>query len=104
MARVMRKRSCLPKFGRKQGGTARFRPWYGNIPGIFAAPEAILKNHMYGEGDFYTMKGVLEEFFETVGMKKHPHYGPEVNFLLGDNRESSEDSRFPRWALSGEEE
>ncbi len=33
---------------------------------------------MYGEGDFYTMKGVLEEFFETVGMKKRPHYDPEA--------------------------
>ena len=25
---------------------------------------------MYGEGDFYTMKGVVEEIFEAVGMKK----------------------------------
>ncbi len=25
---------------------------------------------MYGEGDFFTMKGVIEEFFESVGIKK----------------------------------
>ena len=24
----------------------------------------------YGEGDFFTMKGVVEEFFEAVGMKR----------------------------------
>ncbi len=28
----------------------------------------------YGEGDFFTMKGVIEEFFDTVGMKKAPAY------------------------------
>ena len=31
---------------------------------------------MYGEGDFYTMKGVIEEFFEKAGMHKKPHYDP----------------------------
>ena len=31
---------------------------------------------MYGEGDFFTMKGVVEEFFERVGMNKKPHYDP----------------------------
>lgn len=31
---------------------------------------------MYGEGDFYTMKGVCEEFFEKVGMKKKVSYAP----------------------------
>ena len=31
---------------------------------------------MYGEGDFYTMKGVVEEFFEKLGMKKRIHYDP----------------------------
>ncbi len=25
---------------------------------------------MYGSGDFYTMKGVVEEFFDKIGMKK----------------------------------
>ena len=31
----------------------------------------------YGEGvDFFVMKGVLEEFFEHVGMKKKVHYEP----------------------------
>lgn len=32
---------------------------------------------MYGEGDFYTMKGVVEEFFDAVGMKKKTAYDPE---------------------------
>lgn len=38
---------------------------------------------MYGEGDFYTMKGVCEEFFERVGMKKKPVYDPKAgkNYL-----------------------
>lgn len=31
----------------------------------------------YGDGDFFTMKGVIEEFFEKVGMMKRPHYNPE---------------------------
>lgn len=33
---------------------------------------------MYGDGDFYTMKGVVEEFFDKVGMHKRPHYDPEA--------------------------
>lgn len=32
---------------------------------------------MYGEGDFFTMKGVVEEFFERAGMKKKIHYDPQ---------------------------
>ena len=32
----------------------------------------------YGDGDFYTMKGVLEEFFASVGMRKQPEYDPEA--------------------------
>ncbi|PST33712.1 phenylalanine--tRNA ligase subunit beta [Enterocloster lavalensis] len=31
---------------------------------------------MYGEDDFFTMKGVVEEFFDRVGMNKKPHYDP----------------------------
>ena len=31
---------------------------------------------MYGEGDFYTMKGVVEEFFEAVGMNGKITYIP----------------------------
>ncbi len=31
---------------------------------------------MYGEGDFFTMKGVVEEFFDKAGMKLKPHYDP----------------------------
>ena len=30
----------------------------------------------YGDGDFFTMKGVIEEFFESVGMNKKPEYDP----------------------------
>ena len=31
---------------------------------------------MYGNGDFFTMKGVVEEFFDNAGMHKKPHYDP----------------------------
>ncbi len=31
---------------------------------------------MYGDGDFYTMKGVVEEFFEAVGMNRKVVYHP----------------------------
>ena len=30
----------------------------------------------YGEGDFFDMKGVVEELFEKTGMHKKPHYNP----------------------------
>lgn len=33
---------------------------------------------MYGEGDFYTMKGVIEEFLESIGMKKKVIYDPNA--------------------------
>ncbi len=33
---------------------------------------------MYGDGDFYTMKGVVEEFLEKVGMKKIVRYEKEA--------------------------
>lgn len=33
---------------------------------------------MYGDGDFYTMKGVVEEFTEKVGMKKKLTYDPNA--------------------------
>lgn len=33
---------------------------------------------MYGEGDFYTMKGVVEEFFSQAGMHKKPQYDPDA--------------------------
>lgn len=32
---------------------------------------------MYGDGDFFTMKGVVEEFFEKVGMNQKVHYDPQ---------------------------
>ena len=33
---------------------------------------------MYGDGDFFTMKGVLEEFFDKVGMSKKTTYDPNA--------------------------
>lgn len=33
---------------------------------------------MYGEGDFFTMKGVIEEFFETIGMFEKIVYNPNA--------------------------
>lgn len=38
---------------------------------------------MYGEGDFFSMKGVVEEFFEKVGLTKKETYDPNAgkNFL-----------------------
>ncbi len=32
---------------------------------------------MYGDGDFYTMKGVVEEFFEKTGLTKKITYDPD---------------------------
>lgn len=34
---------------------------------------------MYGEGDFFTMKGVVEEFFEKIGMNAKRVYDPNAN-------------------------
>lgn len=38
---------------------------------------------MYGDCDFFTMKGVVEEFFDSIGMRKKVTYDPKVgkNFL-----------------------
>ena len=33
---------------------------------------------MYGDGDFFTMKGVVEEFFEKIGMKGREKYDPNA--------------------------
>ena len=33
---------------------------------------------MYGDSDFYTMKGVIEEFLYKVGMRKKPEYDPNA--------------------------
>lgn len=33
---------------------------------------------MYGEGDFFTMKGVVEEFLGSIGMKKKVTYDPKA--------------------------
>jgi len=33
---------------------------------------------LYGEGDFYTMKGVVEEFFDKLGMNKKESYDPNA--------------------------
>ena len=34
---------------------------------------------MYGDGDFFDMKGVLEEFFEKIGMKNRRTYDPKAD-------------------------
>ncbi len=38
---------------------------------------------MYGDGDFFVMKGVVEEFLVSIGMKRKPKYDPnaEKTFL-----------------------
>ncbi|PWJ52120.1 phenylalanine--tRNA ligase subunit beta [Faecalicatena contorta] len=33
---------------------------------------------MYGNGDFFSMKGVVEEFFEKIGMKDKESYSPDA--------------------------
>lgn len=33
---------------------------------------------MYGEGDFFTMKGVVEEFFDAIGLNQKIVYNPEA--------------------------
>ena len=33
---------------------------------------------MYGEGDFFSMKGVIEEFLQQAGMHKKPEYDPNA--------------------------
>lgn len=37
----------------------------------------------YGDGDFFTMKGVVEEFLEKIGLKQQPVYDPKAgrNYL-----------------------
>ncbi|NLL77276.1 MAG: phenylalanine--tRNA ligase subunit beta [Clostridiales bacterium] len=37
---------------------------------------------MYGEGDFFTMKGVVEEFFDSIGMRKKASYNPDAGKLF----------------------
>ena len=32
----------------------------------------------YGDGDFFDMKGVVEEFLDKVGMKEQPQYNPDA--------------------------
>ena len=34
---------------------------------------------MYGDGDFFTMKGVVEEFFDKIGMHQKETYAPDSN-------------------------
>lgn len=34
---------------------------------------------MYGEGDFFTMKGVIEELFEYIGMRERITYAPDAD-------------------------
>ena len=44
---------------------------------------------MYGKGDFFEMKGVLEEFFEKIGMKEKPEYRPDSRPFLHPGRQAS---------------
>ena len=37
---------------------------------------------MYGDGDFFTMKGVVEEFFEKIGMKEDLISSRDVRRIL----------------------
>lgn len=32
----------------------------------------------FGDGDFFTMKGVVEEFLERIGMRNKPEYAPQA--------------------------
>ena len=43
----------------------------------------------YGEGDFFTMKGVVEEILECVGLNERPEYVPEGITFLHPGRQSS---------------
>lgn len=49
----------------------------GNVP-VTELPDERMQFTLgfYGEGDFFTMKGVVEEFFDCVGMRKMPEYDP----------------------------
>ncbi|MDD7739260.1 MAG: phenylalanine--tRNA ligase subunit beta, partial [Lachnospiraceae bacterium] len=38
----------------------------------------ILTLGMYGDGDFYDMKGVIEELLDKLGMKEQPEYNPKA--------------------------
>ena len=56
----------------------------GNIP-LTELPDERMQFTlgMYGDGDFFSMKGVVEEFFEKVGLHKKETYDPNAgkNFL-----------------------
>lgn len=43
---------------------------------------------MYGEGDFFDMKGVVEEFFGKIGMKKRPDYSKSNKNFLHPGRQA----------------
>lgn len=34
---------------------------------------------MYGEGDFYELKGIIEVFLEKIGLKHRPEFNPKTN-------------------------
>lgn len=37
---------------------------------------------MYEDGDFFTMKGVVEEFLEKLGLRKKPEYNPKAGLTF----------------------
>lgn len=43
---------------------------------------------MYGDGDFYTMKGVVEEFLEKLGISGHRVYTPDEKPYLHPGRQA----------------
>ena len=67
----------------KKGNTAGRFFEYANVYYPKALPLTELPDErtmftlgMYGNGDFFDMKGVCEEFFEKIGMKKKMEYDP----------------------------
>ena len=58
---------------------------------------------MYGDGDFFDMKGVCEEFFEKAGMKKKVHYTPDSGQAWPASRQTGQAScmKAKRSGLSG---
>ena len=45
---------------------------------------------MYGEGDFFSMKGVVEEFFDKIGMRKKEVYDPNSGKIIPAPRTSGQ--------------
>lgn len=57
---------------------------------------------MYQKGDFYTMKGVIEEFFTKVGMREKPVYEPSAYPYLHPGRQAEVKYQGRELAFLGE--